>query len=98
MATFAYSKWLFALLAFILHFVYTQYVKVGVGNGSCLAIIMKDGFSNTCYDQDTWISLGEDIYRYDELLLFVHERNTSNIVSIEYVHIPPSLRSTKQTE
>ena len=89
------------LLLFIMLYVllsYCQFVKVGIGSGSCLTIVMKDGFSNTCYDQDTWISIGEDIYRYDELVLFVHEKSTNNIVSLEYVQIPYELRNSRQSE
>lgn len=74
--------------------VHSQYVDIFVGAGQCMGMILPDGLSNSCYDTDMHVSIGSDLYRYDEALVFVYNRNTLNIINMEHIQVPPHLRIT----
>ena len=62
-----------------------------------MAIILPDGLSNSCHEEDQHISIGSDLYRYDEVCIFVYDMHTLDIINLEHIKIPSHLRITANT-
>lgn len=83
---------LMTLLWLSISTVSSELIQVVVPAGLCVAFIMKDGLAYSCYTENKVVSVGDDVLRYDEIVVFIYEPNTFDIVSLEHIKISPQDR------
>lgn len=75
-----FSLSLFICLLFILLVVpsRSEAIEIDVNGGMCLAIIVKDGLMNNCFDTAQKLELS-DVARYEELLINIYDNGTGEL-------------------